>query len=611
MTLNKSSPDILVLERVSVNVGRLQLLQHIDLRIKRGDIHAIIGDHGAGKSTLVKVISGLILPTSGTITFDKHFLWRYSTKQAIKLGINTVYQDGNVLPNMTVLENIFLNREIRTPFFLPDNKKMKAIVQEVFHDLDISLDLNTLLGSYDFAQQQLVELARIACFPTKFLIIDEISNKLLPKAIEKLHYIISMLRQGGTTVLYISRNMDEILNFANRVTILNKGRIVETTDISNIDKLQLVQLTYSSMTRREELEQNNLELFYLNNFNKSLINNVPLPLMVTDSKGFIVIMNRMFEHLTNTRHADFVSKPVEDIFELQEDNMSFPKKNLHNFQKHHTMTVTLKQGLAEKTINVHMIPFVDEDESFMGTLYALSNREGNNEFGQVMQSGDAGRHSRKMLAEVAHEISNPLGIMLNYVKLIATEHKTENIQTHAKVIEKEIKRIKRFLRDITETKETLQPSEKKTCIGDIIEEVALFLQPMLETNQVHLDIDGEENIFLESDPDLIKQVILNIMLNGIEAMPEGGELCVAVYSENVEDQAYSVIEIRDSGIGIPSDKFDRIFEPFYTTKDTEESCGLGLSLSQDIINQLQGFITIESRERDGTTFHIFIPSQPH
>ncbi len=608
MILNKSSPDILLLDNVSVTFGKLQILQHIELRVKKGEIHAIIGDHGAGKSTLVKIISGLLPPTTGTITFENQFLGRYTTKHAMKLGIHTVYQDGNLLQNMTVLENIFLNREIKKFFFLPDNKKMRMVAQEVFHQLTISLDLNTSLESYDFAQQQLVELARIACFPSKFLMIDEISNKLLPKDIEKLHYIISMLRQGGTTVLYISRNMDEILNFANRVTILNKGRIVETTDISNIDKLQLVQLTYSSMYRREQLEQNNLELFYLNNFNKSLINNMPLPLMVTDSKGLIVIMNRMFERLNNIRHADFVSKPVEDILELQERDVNFPKKSLHNFQKHHTINVRLKQCPTEKFVDLHMIPFVDDDESFMGTLYILSNTGGSDGVEQSMQPDYTGRNARKMLAEVAHEINNPLGIMLNYVKLIATGNETEQIQIHARVIEKEIKRIKRFLRDVTETKDALEPPGKRACVGDIIEEVAFFLQPMMETNRVHLHISGRKNIFLESDPDLIKQVILNIMLNGIEAMPEGGGLDVAVFFRTRHEQTYSVIEIRDSGIGIPQEKLKRIFEPFYTTKNAEESCGLGLSLSQDLISQLQGFITVESQISSGTTFHIFIPS---
>ena len=603
-----TSNDILVLEAVSVSVGRLQLLQDIDLGINKGDIHAIIGDHGAGKSTLAKVISGLIPATSGTIRFNGRILGRYSTKQAIALGMNTVYQDGNLLQNMTVLENIFLNREIKSSFFLPDNKKMAEIAGEALQDLEITLDLNRLLERYDFAQQQLVELVRIACFPSKLLIIDEISNKLLPKDIEKLHYIISMLRQGGTTILYISRNMDEILNFANRVTILNKGRIVETTDISNIDKLQLVQLTYSSMSRREQLEQNNLELFYLNNFNKSLINNLPLPLMVTDSKGCIVTMNRMFEQVTHVRHALFVGKPVADVFQFQECDVETSRKGFHNLQKYHMAHVRLKQSSEEAFVDAHVIPFVDEDDSFMGTLYTLSKTAGSGSFEHAIPPDDAGKDSRKMLAEVAHEINNPLGIMLNYVKLIATENETEQIRVNAGIIEKEIKRIKRFLRDMTESKEALGPRPEEACVGDIIEEVALFLQPMLDNNQVYLDIEEGSPIFLDCDPDLIKQVILNVMLNGIEAMPTGGELHVAVSSKERKEQRYSAIEIRDTGVGIPADKLERIFDPFYTTKDTEESCGLGLSLSQDIITQLQGFIKVESQKQIGTKFQIFIPS---
>ncbi|PID57781.1 hypothetical protein CSB45_06025 [candidate division KSB3 bacterium] len=599
------SNDILVLKGLGVSVGRLQLLQDINLRIKRGDIHAIIGDHGAGKSTLAKVLSGLIPVTCGTVCFEGQILGKYGTKQAATLGIHTVYQNGNLLQNMTVLENIFLNRELKTLLVFPDNRRMREMAEEVFQDLRISLDLNRLLETYDFAQQQLVELVRIACFPSKLLIIDEISNKLLPKDIEKLHYLISILRQGGTTVLYISRNMDEILNFANRVTILNKGRIVETADISHIDKLQLVQLTYSSMSRREQLEQNNLELFYLNNFNKSLINNLPFPLMVTDSKQCIVTMNRSFEQVTDVHHRDFAGKPVEHIFDFPESTQT---KHFHNTRHYHGIQVRGPQQTAGAVVDVHIIPFMDEDGSFMGTLYTLSKTTGVEQFEHVLQSNDVSKDPRKMLAEVAHEINNPLGIMLNYVKLIATGNETEQIRLNAGVIEKEIKRIKRFLRDITETKEVpdAQLSEK-ACIGDIIEEVAIFLQPMLDGNHVQLDIDEEREIFLDCDPDLMKQVILNIMLNGIEAMPEGGRLRVAVFLRELEGKMYSAIEIRDTGIGIPAETLERIFEPFYTTKSTGESFGLGLSLSQDIITQLQGFITVESRVYAGATFQIFIP----
>jgi signal transduction histidine kinase len=137
--------------------------------------------------------------------------------------------------------------------------------------------------------------------------------------------------------------------------------------------------------------------------------------------------------------------------------------------------------------------------------------------------------------------------------------------------------------------------------------VALLLRPMMDINKIHFKISGEKDIFLKIESDLVKQVLLNIMLNGIEAMPDGGELGVNMFTTTLNEQIYSVIEINDSGIGIPEENLDKIFEPFYTTKDDTESRGLGLSLCQDIIAQLHGFIKVESKEQDGTTFQIFIP----
>ena len=608
MTSNKSHTDILVLEQVSVTFGRAAVLKNIDLRIKKGEIHALVGDHGAGKSTLVKVISGILPRTGGKILFDNRALGKYTTKHAIKSGITTVYQEGNLLQNMTALENIFLNRENKKYLVFANEKAMKTRVAELFKELEIPLNPNIPLNSYNVAQQQLVELAKIACFPAKLLIIDEMSSKLLPKDIEKLHYILSMLRQGGTTILYVSGDMDEIFNFANRVTILNKGRIVETTDISHIDKIQLVQLTYSSMYSRERLEKSNLELFYLNNFNKSIINNIPFPMLVTDSKDLVVMMNRKFERINEIQQADFIGKPVQEILDIQE---KFPERTTHNIrdlQSYQVSGAPLRHCSTPRYVDLHVLPFVDDDGSFMGTLYLLSHTGENDAFEQQLDDYQPVKSSQKMFAEIAHEINNPLGIMLNYLKLIKTARTSDQIQMNAEIIEQEIKRVKRILKNITDVNQDAASLPGRICIGDAIEDVALLLQPMMINAHIRLEITGDKEIWVTKEPDMLKQVVLNIMLNGIEAMPDGGELRVSISHQTLDNHLYSVIEIRDTGIGIPQENITNIFAPFYTTKDTTESRGLGLSLCQDIISQLHGFINVESQEYQGATFQVFLPN---
>ncbi len=607
MTSNKSSSDILALENVTVDFESVAVLKGLNLRVKKGEIHAIVGDHGSGKSTLVNVISGMTPRTGGKMMFDNRILGKYTTKRAIKLGITTVYQEGTLLQNMTACENIFLNREIKKYLFFADDHTMKTRALDVFQEFDIPLNPNIPIKSYNAAQQQLVELAKMACFPSKLLIIDEMSSKLLPKAIEKLHYIISMLRQGGTTILYVSGDMDEIFNFANRVTILNKGRIVETTDISNLDKIQLVQLTYSSMYSRERLEKSNLELFYLNNFNKSIINNIPLPILVTDSKGMIVIMNRMFARINDFNHADFIGKPMQEILEAEDTRSEYVAQSGRDREGYRMQGVRLKHCSTPQYVDLYVLPFVDADDSFMGTMYLLSTSTDNAEFEQHIQHYQPVMGFQKRLAEVAHEINNPLGIMLNYLRLLKTGKTSDQIQINADIIEKEVKRIKRILKSITDVNDEVTPPAGRTNIGNAVEDVALLLHPMMTSNHIHFKSTRDGEIYVTGEPDLIKQLVLNIMLNGIEAMADGGELNVHLFHETIDDQTYVVIEIQDTGIGIPEEDLEKIFQPFYTTKDTTETRGLGLSLSQDIISQLQGTIKVESREHHGTTFQLILP----
>jgi len=602
--------DILALEAVTVDFGHLVGLQQIHLRVKTGEIHAIIGDHGAGKSTLVKVISGVLPKTYGRIVFDGQVLEKHSAQSAIKLGIHTFYQSENLLPNMTAVENIFLRREIKKFLFFADDKAMREKTLMVLQELDIQIDPNVPIALLPIAQQHFIELAKIVCFPSKLLIIDEISTNFLPKDVEKLHYIISMLRQGGTTVLYVSRNVDEIFNFANRVTILNKGHIVETTEISNVDKLQLVQLTYSSLYSREQLEKNNLELFYLHNFNRSILHNLPIPILVTDSKGMIVLMNRLFAKMLNLRHADAINKPIEDILTLPDRQPFLSKQAIRNLEPERMQGIRLKQGAPCKDIDLYIIPCLDEDQAFIGTIYLLGQTGESTGFEKHLPYHPPLEH-QKTLAEVAHEINNPLGIMLNYLQLMKTGCTAEQLQMNAGIIEKEIKRIKRILRNLTEQKETpvptSSPAEKYARIDYIIDDVALLLQPMMMNNQIHLNVHGRRDIGLKMEPDLLKQVLLNIMLNGIEAMPDGGELGVHLGNASIREQRYVSIAITDDGIGIPQEHLTKIFEPFFTTKDTTESRGLGLSLCQDIISQEHGFIEVERREPRGTTFRVFLP----
>ena len=209
-----------------------------------------------------------------------------------------------------------MNREIRKFLFFNDRRRMREQLVEAFRSIHLDVDPDTPIRHFDGPVQQLIELAKLACFPSRLVVVDEPASRIRPEDVETLQYLLSVLRQNGTAVLYVTNSMEEVFNFASRVSVLDHGEIVETSEISNIDKNQLVQLTYASLFSRKKLEKSNLELFYLNNLNRSIINNIPIPIIVADSQGSIILVNRCLESLAQVSAAGLLNTDIAAFLHL-------------------------------------------------------------------------------------------------------------------------------------------------------------------------------------------------------------------------------------------------------------------------------------------------------
>ena len=178
---------------------------------------------------------------------------------------------------------------------------MRERLVEAFRTIHLDVDPDRPIRHYDGPVQQLIEIAKLACFPSRLVVVDEPASRLRPEDVERLQYLLSVLRQNGTTILYVTSSMEEVFHFASRLTVLDRGRVIETSEISSMDENQLVQLTYAQLFSRRKLEKSNLELAYLNNLNRNVINNIPIPIVVADSRGSIMLVNRCLESLAQVR----------------------------------------------------------------------------------------------------------------------------------------------------------------------------------------------------------------------------------------------------------------------------------------------------------------------
>jgi ribose transport system ATP-binding protein len=227
------------MHNISKSFGSNKVLEAIDLTIYSGEVHALMGENGAGKSTLMNILTGLFPATGGTITIDG-VVKKFSNPQAAEqFGISFIHQEMNTWPDLTVLENLFLGREIKTKLGLLDTKAMRQKARFAFEQLGVTIDLDETIGNLSVGQQQMVEIAKSFLSDLKILIMDEPTAALTERETERLFSVIAGLKAQGVGIVYISHRMEEIFKITDFVTVMRDGLVIDTqkTAETTVDEL--------------------------------------------------------------------------------------------------------------------------------------------------------------------------------------------------------------------------------------------------------------------------------------------------------------------------------------------------------------------------------------
>lgn len=216
-------------------------LDDVSIEFIKGEIHAIVGENGAGKSTLIKTITGAIEPTEGTIVFGGREYGKLNPIQAIEMGIGAVYQEFNLIPYLSVAENIFYGREIKQGLFY-DMNTMCEETDRIMKTLGIKVDPRARVKDLTVAYQQIVEIAKSVSRDVKVLILDEPSAPLTNAEIQAMFKIIRSLKEKGVTIIYISHRLEEIFELSDRVTVMRDSRYILTMNTKDTDRQCLISL---------------------------------------------------------------------------------------------------------------------------------------------------------------------------------------------------------------------------------------------------------------------------------------------------------------------------------------------------------------------------------
>jgi ribose transport system ATP-binding protein len=233
---------ILEMRAISKSFGGVHALQDVSFTCRRATVHALLGENGAGKSTLIKILAGAYQADDGDILFAGKQYSRLTTRQALSLGIRVIYQELNLLPDMSVAENIFLGHEPRTALGLTDVKEMRAQSRRLLEQLGVAIDPGLPVGELTVAGQQLVEIAKALSERAELIVMDEPSAILAGHELEQLFATIRSLVAQGVTVVYISHRLQEIFEIADDVTVLKDGRGVGTQPIAQVSRAGLIQM---------------------------------------------------------------------------------------------------------------------------------------------------------------------------------------------------------------------------------------------------------------------------------------------------------------------------------------------------------------------------------
>lgn len=235
--------NILEMKNIVKTFPGVKALDGVNLNVRYGEVHALLGENGAGKSTIMKCLIGMQGVTSGEITFDGKKVENYNTSDALEMGISMIHQELTPIEHRSIMENIWLGREPKNKLGLIDHKKMYEQTKELLERIDLHEDPKTLMVDLTVARIQMIEIAKAISYNAKLIIMDEPTSALTNKEIEQLFKIIRRLKEKeGTSIIYISHKLEEIFEMCDRITVLRDGQYVDTVNVKDIDTPALINM---------------------------------------------------------------------------------------------------------------------------------------------------------------------------------------------------------------------------------------------------------------------------------------------------------------------------------------------------------------------------------
>ncbi|RCW60343.1 sugar ABC transporter ATP-binding protein [Halanaerobium sp. ST460_2HS_T2] len=257
--------DLIQMNNIEKSFPGVKALDKCKFNLKKGEVHALVGENGAGKSTLMKVLTGVYKEDAGEIFHKNQKVEINSPKKAQDLGISIIYQELNLMPHLTVAENVFIGREEKKNKLFIDKKKLNKKTKDFLDMLNINLDPQAKVKDLTVAKQQMVEIIKALSYQSEVLIMDEPTASLTDSEIEDLFRIVRRLRNEGVGIIYISHRLEELKQITDRITVMRNGKYIDTVatkeaEIDNIINMMVGREVYETSSNKNSKNENEVIL---------------------------------------------------------------------------------------------------------------------------------------------------------------------------------------------------------------------------------------------------------------------------------------------------------------------------------------------------------------
>lgn len=607
--MRKTKQPLLKLKNIVVKFDELTAVHNVSLDVERGEIHAIVGEHGAGKSSLGLILSGFLRPYSGAIYYKGRTISNLTPESARENGIEIVTQYNPLFDQFTVANNVLVNNKTSLlPFF--NSKHISHVAREFLRAMGFDLDPNAVLKNLNLSDRVLVDILKHIYPNPNLLILDEALEKLSTEKLEKMVAILRKMKAAGTTILFITHRIDDIYSLADRVTIIRDGHKILTDSVDNIDKINIIRLAYTQFLKSDDAANDDTVFYQLLKYNEAILEKLPINLVVIDEHGKVKMINETAKIFFQTSLSSNKITVQDILTDIPESIAAEIIRSIQSKENKAFYQVSMEMEKRQAIINIKLLPIFDEN-FFLGTILIIEDITEQEKLRDQIVLSENLSSIGLLAAGVAHEINNPLEIIYNDIQSLRFDIGNEKILNKINELEEEVQGISQIISNLITFSDNKKAYTEKFNLIELIDNLIGLIKYNARYKQISISFQkSEETIYLEANKTEIKQAVLNIMKNSFEAMPAGGNLRIQIEKQQSDGISEAVITFTDSGTGISEEKLQNIFLPFFSTKTGQQkNMGLGLSISYGIITKYKGTITVHNLNppRHGCVFTIRLP----